>query len=188
MKGTYENSNIRFTVTFDRKEYGEKYKEYIKKRTEKDGKRPNISDWITDYEHLQYEKVDGFLVRDTMDKFFSKRFRVAATDPLTIEASQDNYTTEYIGRKASNCIALTPFIEIPQDEQTFEYAIAQSIMQNFNDMNPQQKRAGLTFLERYVADYEQVRDFAQTGKNFLDGMDPVMGISAQGTAKPKGKR
>ena len=67
---------------------------------------------------------------------------------------------------------------------TIEYALGEKMISEYSTLNERSKRMILTFLERYVTDYQQVREFAQTGKNILEGVDPLFGISAQGTSRP----
>ena len=167
MKGTYDNTNYIFTIKyFHKKKDGNGYEMWGGQEDY------NSCDGLTIGELFQHQKqkaseytwysCDGLVLLGTSIDTFGK-LRVAEILAKIHIGEEDLYSS------------------------TIEYALGKKMISKYSTLNERSKRMVLTFLERYVTDYQQVREFAQTGKNILEEVDPLFGISAQGTARPMSK-
>lgn len=166
MKGTYDNNKYIFGIKrFHKAEDGNGY------------------EWYQDYDF--FDNFDGLTVAELFKHEKQKALESSwygFDGYVLLCTSADQY-----GARPYEVLAEIYIDEKNLHASTIEYALACKMMSKYSKLNDPSKRMILTFLERYVADYQQVREFAQTGKNILKGVDPLFGISAQGTARPKGK-
>ena len=167
MKGTYDNTNYIFAIR------------YFDKR--KDG---NGYEWWGGQE--DFNSCDGLTIGEI---FQHKKQRASeqtwrnSCDGLALLGTSIDFNE----LRTAEVLAIIHIDEEDLYSSTIEYALGKKMISEYSTLNERSKRMILTFLERYVTDYQQVREFAQTGKNILEGVDPLFGISAQGTSRPISK-
>ena len=207
MKGTYDNNNYAFRIVYFRKpeDGGKGWSSYGDIESLYKNDKLIIGCLFQHeqqlYEYLQYnipfETVDGLTVGEL---FKEQEEKEAEEIRKNMEHGHPNQKVIHIeglmllgysiGKKDLEGREILAKILIDEKDlyaSTIEYALASKMIKDYPTLNDSSKRKFLAFLERYVADYQQVREFAQTGKNILDGVDPLFGISAQGTARPMSK-
>ena len=169
MKGTYDNTNYIFAI------------KYFHKR--KDGNGYEMWGGQADF-----NSCDGLTIGELFQHQKQKASEQTwySCDGLALLGTSIDTST--IGEsRAAEVLAKIHIDEEDLYSSTIEYALGEKMISEYSTLNERSKRMILTFLERYVTDYQQVREFAQTGKNILEGVDPLFGISAQGTSRPMSK-
>lgn len=179
MKGTFDNGTYEFVI-------------------EASCTYPDVYFFSTE---VSYDGCDGLPTeRLFTEELCANKLRLMAYPKTRVEAfptfSSDkldlmkNYPDAY-----EDCeLPEIELVELEKDDPlvkgtSIDYAFAYKICKAYQQSDADVKKASLAFLERYIADYAQVRNFAQTGVfKELENMDPMMGISYQGTANPKTRR
>ena len=183
MKGTYDNSNYAFRIVYFYRNDGWSPRKF------QHGKQL----YEYGYDLKPFSSFDGL----TVDEIFKPR---QIEEKNRIERNKrEGWNNAHVAHvegvllfgysieenKLVGGEMLAPIFIDEQDlsASTIEYALANKIMKRYPTLNDSSKRKFLAFLERYVVDYAQVKEFVQTGKNILEGVDPLLGISSQGTTR-----